>query len=156
MNVWSHPLASMHKGRAAPAPIDLGLIGRLRTSFESFSSAGDRFPDRVFASLFESAPELRSLFPEDLSALKHRVTRMLHWLMAHLHEPQKLRIALVDLGRRHQEYNVMPEHYPLFCDALVDAMGTIGADDWNDQIAHDWRQTFELMTDHMLRAYPNR
>src|SRR5215471_11624972 len=118
MNVWSHPLASMHRGRAAPAPIDLELIQRLRHSFDHVLRAGDRFPDIMFARLFEKSPQLRALFAEDIAQLKHRFARMLHWLMAHLHEPQKLRIALVDLGRRHQEYSVRPEHYPPMCESL--------------------------------------
>ncbi len=153
MNIWSHPLASMHRGRAAPAPIDLDLIKRLTRSFDRILSAGDRFPELSFGRLFEQSPELRSLFPGDLTHLKHRFVRMLHWLITHLHEPQKLRIALVDLGKRHQDYSVKPEHYPKMCDALIDAMAMISADDWNEEMAHDWRQTFELMVHHMLRAY---
>ena len=155
MNVWSHPLASMHRGRAAPAPIDLGLIRRLRLSFEHVVSAGERFPDLTFDLLLAETPEIRSLFPSDLAPLKHRFSRMLHWLMAHLHEPQKLRIALVDLGKRHHEHQVAPQHYPLFCDALVKSMGRICADSWNEELSRDWRQTFELMAHHMLRAYPS-
>ena len=153
MNIWSHPLASMHRGRAAPAPIDLELIARLTLSFERILSAGDRFPELAFSRLFEKSPGLRSLFPAEMAQLRHRLIRMLHWLVSHLHEPQKLRIALVDLGKRHQEYLVKPEHYPVMCDALIEAMAMISADDWNDEIAHDWRQTFELMVHHMLRAY---
>ena len=39
-----------------------------------------------------------------------------------MHEPQMLRMALVDLGRRHQEYSIRREHYPLMCDAVMEAM----------------------------------
>ncbi len=155
MNVWSHPLASMHKGRAAPAPIDLDLIRRLTRNYEHILSAGDRMPDLLFTRLFDRAPNLRGLFPDDLRQVKHQFARMLHWLIAHLHEPQKLRIALVDLGRRHQERAVKAEFYPHICDALVDTFANLCADDWNDQISHDWQQTFELMVHHMLRAYRN-
>jgi hemoglobin-like flavoprotein len=153
MNVWSHPLASMHRGRAAPAPIDLPLIQRLRESFSRIFSEGERFPELCFARLFENSPGLRPLFPEDLTQLQHRFARTLHWLMAHLHEPQMLRLALVDLGRRHQGYSVRPEDYPPVCDAIVEAMSMIAGDDWNEEVARDWRQTFELMSLHMLRAY---
>src|SRR5438045_1863942 len=145
MNVWSHPLASMHRGRAAPAPIDLPLIQRLRDSFDRVVSAGDRFPELVLARLFEKSPDVRALFPQDLTQLKHRFSRTLHWLVAHLHEPQKLRMALVDLGRQHQEYSVKPQHYPLFCEAAVEAMAMISGDDWNEELSRDWRQTFDLM-----------
>lgn len=153
MNVWSHPLASMHRGRAAPAPIDLDLIKRLTASYQTIVSAGDRMPDQVFTRLFDFEPSLRSLFPDDISPVKHHFARLLHWLVRHLHEPQKLRIALVDLGKRHEGYSVKVEHYPIFCDVLVESMADISGDDWNDELARDWRQTFELMVHHMLRAY---
>lgn len=143
----------MHRGRAAPAPIDLELIRRLRQSFERIVSAGDRFPDLVFATLFDQSPELRSIFPEDLASVKHRFTRMLNWSMAHFHEPQQLRLALLDLGRRHQDYGVKTERYPAMSNAIVKSMSLICADDWNEELDRDWRQTFELMTHHMLRAY---
>ena len=155
MNVWSHPLASMHRGRAAPAPIDLELIKRLKQSFERILSAGERLSERTFARLFERSPELRELFPEEMTQLKHQFARMIGWLVAHLHEPQKLRIALVDLGRRHKEYSVRPDHFRVMCEVLVEVFATICADDWNEEIARDWRQTFDLMTDHMMRAYPS-
>src|SRR4051812_2767368 len=128
MNVWSHPLASMHRGHAAPAPIDLELIKRLKQSFERVLSAGDHLPDLSFARLFEKSPEMRPLFPADITQLKHRFMRMLHWLVAHLHEPQKLRIALVDLGARHQDYSIKPQHYPLMSEAIVESMAIISAD----------------------------
>ena len=143
----------MHRGRAAPAPIDLELIRRLRQSFARIISAGDRFPDLFLARLLEQSPELRPIFPDDLASVKHRFTRMLNWIMAHLHEPQQLRLALLDLGRRHQDYGVKAEHYAAMPDAIVASMCAICADDWNEELARDWRQTFELITHHMLRAY---
>ena len=155
MNVRSHPLASMHRGRAAPAPIDLELIQRLRQSFDRVFLAGEKFQDMTFARLFDKSPGLRPLFPDDMAPLKGRFARMLAWLMAHLHEPQKLRIELVDLGKKHSEAGVKPEHYPAMAEALLFAMGTISADDWNEGLAWDWRQTVDLMIHHMLRAYPS-
>jgi hemoglobin-like flavoprotein len=153
MNVWSHPLASMHRGRAAPAPIDLDLIKRLTRSYDRILSAGDRMPELLFTHLLNQRAAVRDLFPPDIKQLKHQFARMLHWLVAHLHEPQKVRIALVDLGRRHQGYGVKSEYYPAIIDALLDTMKTICGDDWNDELSRDWRQTFELMVHHMLRAY---
>jgi len=32
-------------------------------------------------------------------------------------------------------------------------MKLVCADDWNEELERDWRQTFELMTHHMLRVY---
>jgi nitric oxide dioxygenase len=155
MNVWSHPLASMHRGRAAPAPIDLELIQRLRQSFDRVFLAGERLQDLTFTRLLDKSPELRPLFPDDLAPFKSRFARMLVWLMAHLHEPQKLRIELVDLGKKHLEAGVKAEHYPAMSEAILYAMATISADDWNEELAWDWHQTFDLMIHHMLRAYPS-
>jgi hemoglobin-like flavoprotein len=144
----------MHRGRTAPAPIDLELIRRLKQSFDRILSAGERLPELTFSLLFQRSPGLRKLFPEEMKQVKHQFAHMLAWLVAHLHEPQKLRIALVDLGRRHHGYSVLPEHYPILCDVLIEVFSAISADDWNEELARDWRQTFELMVDHMLRAYP--
>jgi eukaryotic-like serine/threonine-protein kinase len=156
MNVWAHPLSPVHPGRNPPAPIDLQLIKRLNVSFERIASAGDRLPELVFRRLFERNPHLRMLFPDDLAPIKLRFFKTLLWLVSHLHEPQKIRLALVDIGRRHLEHGAKREHYPTFCDTLAQAMATIAGDAWNDELDKDWRQTIDLMAQHMLRVYPTQ
>jgi nitric oxide dioxygenase len=156
MKVWSHPLASLHRGRLAPAPVDLELIRRLKKSFDRIFSAAERLGDLSFSLLFAKSPNLRSMFPDDLQPVKHRFVRMLNWLVSHMHEPQLLRLALVDLGRRHETYGAKSEDYAVMCQTLVEVLAMISADDWNEELARDWRQTFDLMVHHMLRGYRSK
>ncbi len=69
--------------------------------------AADLFYDR----LFEIAPEVRPLFPDDLVAQKKKLMAMLAIAVTNLHQVDKIAPAVEDLGRRHIAYGVTAKHF---------------------------------------------
>jgi hemoglobin-like flavoprotein len=70
-------------------------------------TAADLFYDR----LFTIAPEVRSLFPDDLGEQKKKLIAMLATAVTNLHQVEKIVPAVQDLGRRHVAYGVTDKHY---------------------------------------------
>ncbi len=70
-------------------------------------TAADLFYDR----LFEIAPEVRSLFPQDLSEQKKKLMGMLGAVVGSLHKLDEILPTVVDLGKRHKGYGVTAAHY---------------------------------------------
>jgi len=70
-------------------------------------TAADLFYDR----LFEIAPEVRRLFPDDLREQKKKLIAMLATAVTNLHQVDKIIPAVENLARRHHAYGVKPEHY---------------------------------------------
>ena len=69
--------------------------------------AADLFYDR----LFEIAPEVRPLFPDDLVAQKKKFIAMLAIAVTNLHAVDKIASAGEDLGKRHVAYGVTAKHF---------------------------------------------
>jgi hemoglobin-like flavoprotein len=70
-------------------------------------TAADLFYDR----LFTIAPEVRSLFPDDLAEQKKKLIAMLATAVTNLHQVEKIVPAVQDLGKRHVGYGVTDKHY---------------------------------------------
>jgi hemoglobin-like flavoprotein len=79
------------------------------------ATAADLFYDR----LFTIEPELRSLFPQNLSQQKNKLMQMLATAVTNLHQMEKILPAVQALGRRHVDYGVTDIHYEIVGEALV-------------------------------------
>src|SRR5262245_55422115 len=97
-----------------PAEIEL-----VQTSFKSVAPIADQAADLFYGRLFEIAPEVRPLFPEDLKEQKKKLMGMLATAVASLHQVEKIVPAVQDLGRRHGGYGVTAAHYEPVGEALI-------------------------------------
>ena len=69
-------------------------------------TAADLFDGR----LFEIAPQVRGLFPDDMTAQKQKLMAMLGLAVANLNQPETMVPALQDLGRKHCAYGTQAAH----------------------------------------------
>ena len=98
----------------------------IRDSFDRVS-VGLRFSRNYYARLFEIAPELRALFPDDLSIQLRKLMEMLAALVEKLDRPHELMLALEALGAQHRDYGVAPAHFAPVGQALFETLqGELG------------------------------
>src|SRR4051812_16290293 len=73
----------------------------------------DTAAELFYGKLFSLAPEVRPLFKNDLRDQGRNFTAMIsvavHWLA----RPEKILLAIQQLGRRHAAYGVTARHYEL-------------------------------------------
>jgi hemoglobin-like flavoprotein len=105
-----------------------------------------------YGLLFDRYPAVRPMFPEDMAAQHVKLASTLAWVVAHLDRPDQMLAALRELGRRHESYGALPEHYPLVRDTLLDAMARTAGAHWHEGLAEDWRQSVDLLGQHMIAA----
>ncbi|MBK9119195.1 MAG: hypothetical protein IPM18_06275 [Phycisphaerales bacterium] len=154
MEITRHPLAGADTDQElGDLPADEALIGRLTRSFARFLPQGSVLAERFYERLFERHPELRRLFPEDLSEQRAKLLASLTWVIGHLQQPEKVRSKLLEMGRRHVAYGVQREHYPLVVAALVNAMGTVAGSDWSADLEADWLAALQLISERMCEAH---
>src|SRR5262245_14202425 len=102
-----------------PAEIEL-----VQSSFKSVVPIADQAADLFYGRLFEIAPEVRPLFPEDLSGQKKKLIAMLATAVSNLHQVETIIPAVQDLGRRHVGYGVNEAHYKPVGEALIWTLDT--------------------------------
>jgi hemoglobin-like flavoprotein len=112
----------MHQDSVAKDWLDAGEIARIRHGFSAVAADADRFTADFYERLFELAPTLRPLFPDDLSSQRGMLKHMLGMLVATLDRPVALRPALAGLGDRHRSYGVVKSDFIVVGQALIDTL----------------------------------
>jgi len=111
-------------------------------------TAADLFYDR----LFEIAPEVRSLFPDDLKEQKKKLIAMLATAVTNLHQVETIIPAVQELGKRHVSYGVTAQHYePVGAALLWTLEKGLGAD-FTPPLQAAWTETYMTLAGVMQNA----
>ena len=111
--------------------------------------------DLFYDRLFEIAPELRSLFPDDLVAQKKKFTTMLATMVANLNEFEKIAPIVADLGMRHADYGVIANHYEPFGAALLWTLQECLGVDFTPTARTAWTEAYTTLAGVMRGAAAN-
>src|SRR4051812_48032969 len=86
-------------------------IKLVQTSFARVAPIADTAADLFYGRLFEIAPQVRAMFPAELSQQKKKLMAMLGNVVGGLSHLDTLVPAVQALGRRHTGYGVTAAHY---------------------------------------------
>lgn len=110
--------------------------------------AADLFYDR----LFTIAPEVRSLFPNDLAEQKKKLIQMLATAVTNLHQVETIIPAVENLGRRHAGYGVTAKHYEPVGAALLWTLEQGLGPDFTPPVKAAWTETYLTVSGLMQKA----
>ena len=110
--------------------------------------AADIFYDR----LFETTPEVRPLFPADMTEQKGKLIQMLAIAVNGLTKLDEIVPAVRDLGRRHATYRVEPAHYDAVGAALLFTLGKGLGETFTPEVEAAWAETYGLLAGVMIAA----
>ena len=132
--------------------MDSAKIALVQNSFKKVvpiaGVAADIFYDRVF----ELAPSVRPMFPDDLRDQKKKLMQMLGTAVTNLHQVDRIAAAIQDMGRRHVGYGVEPAHYDIIGQALLDTLARGLGDDFTPEVRQAWAETYDLIATTMKDA----
>ena len=86
-------------------------IALVRASFARVAPIKDIAADLFYQRLFEMAPQVRPLFPDDLREQKKKLMAMLAMAVGSLDELEALVEKVKALGARHVAYGATATHY---------------------------------------------
>ncbi len=133
-------------------PMTPQQIELVQTSFKKVAPIAGTAADLFYARLFEIAPEVRSLFPEDLSEQKKKLMGMLGTAVGSLHKLETILPAVLDLGKRHKGYGVTAAHYaPVGAALLWTLEKGLGAD-FTPEVKAAWTDTYTTLAGAMTNA----
>jgi len=126
-------------------------IVRVKTNFTEISAEPRALASRFYEALFEAAPNLRSLFPADLTSLQGHFEAALALVVRNLEDVAVLQESLGDLGAQHVHWGARPEDYFVVRDALIRAV-RLSSSAWSDELESDWREAVTAIVVPMLRG----
>jgi hemoglobin-like flavoprotein len=136
----------MHQETAKRDWLDAGEITRIRSGFSAVAADADRFTADFYARLFEIAPTLRPLFPDDLSRQRAKLKHMLVFLVESLDRPDTLRPELAALGDRHRSYGVVKADFIVLGQALIDTLGAHLGEQFGPAERSAWTALYSRIT----------
>ena len=89
-------------------------ITLVQTSFARVLPIADTAATLFYHRLFELAPDVRALFPEDMREQRRNLMQMLNVTVNGLSNLDRLVPMVEALGRRHVNYGVQQPHYLYF------------------------------------------
>jgi hemoglobin-like flavoprotein len=122
---------------------------RLITESYELVSVGRRFAQKFYARLFEQAPEMRVLFPDDLSLQVTKLTDMLAALVDKLDSPVELAKLLQALGERHRGYSIEARHFAPVGRALFETLESEIGPRFDGATRRAWIALYALATSWM-------
>lgn len=130
-----------------PTQIDL-----VQSSFQKVLPIADTAADIFYARLFETAPEVRSLFPADMSEQKKKLLKMLAAAVNGLNRLDEVVPVIQALGIRHANYKVKLEQYDTVGAALLYTLDKGLGEEFTPEVEEAWTECYALVAGVMKEA----
>ena len=112
--------------------------------------------DLFYGRLFEIAPHLRPVFPENRSEQKEQLMAVLRAAVAGLDNLDTLAPAVSALGRRHAGYGLKAQHYVLVGSALLWTLEKALGETFTSEVKDAWASAYILLWTTMTDAANER
>ena len=127
-------------------------IHLVQTSFDRVRPIADTAAELFYGRLFAIAPEVRRLFPEDMTEQRKKLMAMLGLAVANLAKPDAVVPAVENLGRRHVAYGTQDAHYAPVGAALLWTLEQGLGPDFTPAHREAWSETYALVASLMQAA----
>jgi hemoglobin-like flavoprotein len=128
--------------RTAMTPTQVSLV---QESFKHIGRQSHEASRMFYDELFQLAPELQQLFPEDLTRHRLKFIQMLSAIVRSLDHIETISEDVTDLGRRHMSYDVEEEHYAILGQALLTMLNRLLGPDLTPEISNAWAAAYEMI-----------
>jgi len=124
----------------------------LESSFNLLAPRADELADRFYDRLFTKYPQVRPMFPDDVSEQKKKLVAALAMIVGNLRKPEALGQAVADLGIRHIDYGVTRDQYPVVGENLLATLAELAGDAWNPELEQAWADAYGAITQIIYAA----
>ena len=124
----------------------------LKASWANVVAAGDDVPLYFYSHLFLSHPEVRPMFPIQMSGQRDKLVTALGAVVSNVDEIDNVVPLLEQLGRDHRRFSVVTEHYSAVGASLLATLKKFLGHAWTPDLADTWAQAYGLVAKVMVAA----
>ena len=106
-----------------------------------------------YARLFEVAPQVRSMFPNDIRSQAKKLMDMVTLMVVKL---QKMDVLLEEvrlLAKRHVKYGAYSEHYAVVGECLIWTLRNGLGEKWNAEMEDAWLTLYSKISEAMMEQH---
>ena len=100
--------------------------------------------------LFEVAPSVKAMFPDDMSGQRKKLMMMLAAVVKGLGNLDSILPTASALAKRHVDYGARPEHYPVVGGALLWTLEKGLGEAWTPDVAEAWTAAYGTLSGYMI------
>ena len=130
-------------------PVQIKLV---QQSFARVVPIADTAADLFYGRLFEIAPHVRTMFPEDLTEQKKKLMAMLGTVVAGLDRIDTLMPAVRALSRSHAQYGVTAAHFAPVGVALLWTLKKGLGDAFTPEVRESWATAYSVLSQAMIAS----
>lgn len=127
-------------------------IKLVQNSFAQVAPIATIAADLFYGRLFEIAPMVRRMFPQDMTEQKKKLMTMLGMVVSGLTKLDALVPAVRALGKRHAAYDVHEEHFAPVGAALLWTLEQGLGDDFTPEVKEAWATAYGILSKVMIEA----
>jgi hemoglobin-like flavoprotein len=135
-----------------PAPMTPHEITLVQTSFAKVAPIAATAADLFYGRLFEIAPDVRAMFPDDMTDQKKKLMAMLGTAVASLTRLDQLLPVVHALGQRHAGYGVKAEHFAPVGAALLCTLEQGLGEAFTPEVKEAWAAVYGTLSAIMITA----
>ena len=124
----------------------------LRNSWAVVTAANDKVPQYFYSHLFVSHPELRSMFPIQMTGQRDKFVTALGAIVSNADNLDDVMPFIEQLGRDHRRFTVITEHYMAVGATLMATLKRFLGAAWDAELADTWSQAYGLIAKVMVAA----
>ncbi len=130
-------------------PEQIELVQR---TWRSVLPVGDTAAELFYGKLFSLDPTLKALFKNDMKDQGRNLTAMMSVAVGALARPERITVAVRELGRRHVAYGVKPRHYEVVATALLWMLEKSLGEAFTPEVRAAWSSTYAFLAGTMQGA----
>ena len=125
-------------------------ISLVQTSFAKVAPISDKAAELFYGRLFEIAPQVRALFPDDMTDQRKKLMATLAVVVKGLSNLDTILPAASALAKRHVRYGAEPAHYPVVGAVLIASMAEVAGPGWRPEYEDAWAEAYSIVAGAML------
>jgi len=125
-------------------------IKLVQQSFAKVAPISDQAAVIFYDRLFEIAPQVKAMFPADMSEQRKKLMTTLAVVVSGLGNLESVLPAASALARRHVAYGAKAEHYPVVGAALLWTLEKGLGEGWTPAVADAWASAYGTLSGFMI------
>ena len=125
-------------------------ITLVQQSFAKVAPISETAAVLFYDRLFEIAPQVKAMFPADMTEQRRKLMGMLAAVVNGLGDLNSILPAASALAKRHVGYGAKAEHYPVVGAALLWTLEKGLGNGWTPQVAEAWTTVYGTLSGYMI------
>ena len=125
-------------------------IKLVQESFAKVAPISETAAVLFYDRLFEIAPQVKAMFPADMTEQRKKLMAMLAAVVNGLANLESILPAASALAKRHVAYGAKAEHYPVVGSALLSTLEKGLGEAWTPEVADAWTAAYGTLSGFMI------